>query len=287
MTATAQIDTPPGVVAARLARARHTWRVVRAVTAVNMRATLEYRGDAIMMILFGIIWQTSTLIFATVLITRFAGIGGWPSIGVVLIAGMRLLSHGFYVLVFYNFGTVPQLIDEGRFDGYFLRPVPIFTQLLLSSFNANAIGDLMVAFTLCAIALPQIAIDWTLGKALFLVAGVIGGTLIEAAIQMVAACLLLRSPGTRAIPGFIDEMFGTFGNYPLTILPGVLQGVFTFVVPLAFVAYFPVAVVLDLAPDNWFMSGLAHLSPLIGVALFIGARRVWKRSLRNYASVGG
>lgn len=284
---TVTVEANPGSRDPRVAQARHTWRVVRAVTAVNLRATLEYRGDAFMMILFGIIWQTSTLIFATVLITRFAGVGGWPSIGVVLIAGVRLLSHGFYVLIFYNVGLLPGLIDEGRMDGYFLRPVPIFTQLLLSSFNANAIGDLLVAFTLCVVALPQIAVDWTVGKALFLVAGVIGGTLIEAAIQMIAACFLLRSPGTRAIPGFIDEMFGTFGNYPLTILPGALQGIFTFVLPLAFIAYFPVAVVLDLTPPGVFMSTLAHLSPLVGLLLFLSARRIWARSLRNYASVGG
>lgn len=276
-----------GMFAARLARIRHTWLVTRKVTAVNIRAVLEYRGDTAVWILFGILWQTSTLIFAAVLVTRFNGLGGWPSIGVVLIAGVRLLSHGFYVLIFYNFGTLPQLIEEGRFDGYFLRPVPIFTQLLLSSFNVNAVGDLLVAFTLCAVALPQIAIDWTLGKVLFLVAGVIGGTLIEAAIQMVAACFLLRSPGTRAVPGFIDEMFGTFGNYPLTILPGSLQGIFTFVLPLAFVAYFPVSVVLDLTPRDGFLSFLAHISPLVGLLLFLGARWIWKRSLRTYASVGG
>ncbi|MDQ1708721.1 MAG: viologen exporter family transport system permease protein [Frankiaceae bacterium] len=276
-----------GAVAARLGRARHTRLVIRKVTAVNIRAILEYRGDTAVWILFGILWQTSTLIFAAVLITRFNGLGGWPSIGVVLIAGMRLLSHGFYVLIFYNFGTLPQLIDEGRFDGYFLRPVPIFTQLLLSSFSANAFGDLLVAFTLCAVALPQIAIHWTLGKALFLLAGVISGTLIEASIQLIVACSVLRSPGTRAVPAFIDEMFGTFGNYPLTILPGVLQGVFTFVLPLAFVAYFPVSVVLHLTPHNAFLSFLAHVSPLVGLLLFLLARWIWKRSLRNYASVGG
>lgn len=277
----------PGALAARLQQARHTRLVIRKVTAVNVRAILQYRGDTAVSLLFGVLWQTSTLIFASVLITRFNGLGGWPSIGVVLIAGVRLLSHGFYVLIFFNIASIPQLIDEGRFDGFFLRPVPIFTQMLLSSFSPNAIGDLLVAFTLCAVALPRIAVDWTIGKALFLLAGVIGGTLIEAAVQMIAACFLLRSPGTRAIPSFLDEMFGTFGNYPLTILPGALQGIFTFVLPLAFVAYFPVAVVLGLEPRSIVMSTLAHLSPLVGLLLFLAARRLWTRSLRNYASVGG
>ncbi|MEP7054634.1 MAG: ABC-2 family transporter protein [Actinomycetota bacterium] len=276
-----------GVVGVRLRRGRHTWRVVRKVTSVNFQAVLQYRTDTMIWIIYGICWQTSTLIFATVLITRFSGLGGWPSVGVLLIAGMRLLSHGFYVLVFDNFSRLPQIIDEGRFDGYFLRPVPIFTQLLLSSFSMNAIGDLLVAFALCGYALPRIAIHWTVGKVLFLIAGIIGGTLIEAAIQMIAACFLLRSPGTRAVPSFIDELLGTFGNYPLTILPGALQGVFTFVLPLAFVAYFPVAVILDLAPRNIFMSTLAHLSPAVGLVLFLAARRVWARSLQGFASVGG
>jgi hypothetical protein len=67
---------------ARVGRARHTVRIVGKVSALNVRAQMEYRGNFVASILLGILWQTSTLMFASVLLTRFkGGLGGFPSAG--------------------------------------------------------------------------------------------------------------------------------------------------------------------------------------------------------------
>jgi ABC-2 type transport system permease protein len=267
---------------------RHVARVVAKVTALNFRARMEYRGDFVISVLFGIIWQTSTLMFASVLLTRFkGGLGSFPSSGVLLIIGMRLLSHGLYVLIFSNLAWLPRLVDEGRMDGYFLRPLPVFTQLLLSQFNVNAIGDIAVGATSLGVAISLVHVHWTLGAGAYVAAAVAGGLLIEAALQLMLSCLLLRSPGSRVLGSWVDELMSTFGNYPLSILPRVVQGLFTFLLPLAFVAYFPVEVILGIAPKHGVMSVIVHWSPLAGLLLFILARRVWTYSLRHYTTAGG
>jgi ABC-2 type transport system permease protein len=277
----------PSAIGGRVRRARHTARVVRKVTALNFRARMAYRGDFVISIMFGIIWQSSTLIFASVLLTRFNGLGGFPASGVLLIIGMRLLSHGLYVLFFSNMAWLPLLVDEGRMEGYFLRPLPVFTQVLLSEFSVNAIGDIAVGATSFGIALHLVHANWTVGKWLYVAVAVVGGVLIEGALQLVLSCLLLRSPGSRVLGSWVDELMSTFGNYPLSILPTVVQGLFTFLLPLAFVAYFPVEVVLGIAPRHGVMSVVVHWSPAVGFVLFFAARRVWAYSLRHYHSAGG
>jgi len=272
----------------RVHELRHVARVVGKVTALNFRARMEYRGDFVISVLFGIIWQTSTLMFASVLLTRFkGGLGSFPSSGVLLIIGMRLLSHGLYVLIFSNLAWLPRLVDEGRMDGYFLRPLPVFTQLLLSQFNVNAIGDIAVGATSLGVAISLVQVHWTLGAGAYVAAAVAGGLLIEAALQLMLSCLLLRSPGSRVLGSWVDELMSTFGNYPLSILPRVVQGLFTFALPLAFVAYFPVEVVLGIAPEHGAMSVIVHWSPVAGLLLFMLARRVWAHSLRHYTTAGG
>jgi ABC-2 type transport system permease protein len=249
---------------------------------------MEYRGDFLISVLFGIIWQTSTLIFAGVLLTRFkGGLGNFPPSGVLLIIGMRLLSHGLYVLCFANFGFLTTLIDEGRMDGYFLRPVSIFTQLLLSQFNVNAIGDIAVGATTLGFAVALLHIHWAVGTVIYLGLAVIGGLLLEGALQLMLACLLLRSPGSRVVGMWVDEIMSTFGNYPLSILPPVVVRLFTWLLPLAFVAYFPAEVILGLAPRHGAMSIVTAWSPLAGLLLFILARGIWASSLRHYHSAGG
>jgi len=106
-------------------------------------------------------------------------------------------------------------------------------------------------------------------------------------VQLMLSCLLLRSPGSRVLGIWVDELMATFGNYPLSILPKTVQGLFTFVLPLAFVAFFPVEVILGIGSKHGAMSVLAHWSPAVGFVLFFIARRVWSYSLRHYHSAGG
>lgn len=77
-------------------------------------------------------------------------------------------------------------------------------------------------------------------------------------MQLPLAALLLRSPFAHGVGKWIDDIMATIGNYPLSILPVVLRGIFTYVLPLAFVAYFPVLVLLDREPEH---GPLAWLAP--------------------------
>ena len=178
------------------------------------------------------------------------------------------------MLFFYNFAWIPLLVDEGRMDGFFLRPLPIFMQLLLSQFSVNAIGDLLVGFSTLGVALALIHVHWTIALGLYVAAAVVAGALVEGAVQLTLSCLLLRSPGSRVLGSWVDELMSTFGNYPLSILPTTVQGLFTFVLPLAFVAYFPVEVILGIAPKHGATSVLTHWSPVVGFVLFFLASQV-------------
>jgi ABC-2 type transport system permease protein len=75
-------------------------RIALRITAISFRARTQYRGDFVTAIAMGLAWQTSVFVFATVLLTRFPGLGGWTSGGVLLIVAIRLLSHGVMVLGF-------------------------------------------------------------------------------------------------------------------------------------------------------------------------------------------
>jgi ABC-2 type transport system permease protein len=275
------------VLTRRPARAWRALRVVARVTRLNFAARLEYRGDFVLWIVSGMIWQSSVMVFATVLVNRFPALAGWTRGDVLLIAGMRLLSHGLYVLVFGNIAMVSIQVQEGRIEGYMLRPMPVYRQVMLHQFAANAIGDLSIATVLFGLAVARADVAWTAPHVLYLVAAVVGGMLLEAAVQTVIGCFALRTPGTTPWGSWLDELMSTFGNYPLRILPGVAQSALTFVLPLAFVAYLPAAVLTGHTvglPVPWVV---AACSPLVGLLVFVLARYLWNRSLRSYVGVGG
>jgi ABC-2 type transport system permease protein len=267
---------------------RRGLRIVLRTTVVNIHGRLQYPGDFAFEVIFGILWQSSTLAFAAVLITRFSGMGGFPAGGVLLIVGMRLMSHGLFTMVFGNLSDqLAELVEEGRVEGYFLRPMSVLTQILISRFNINALGDFSVGAAVCGMGMARAPIHWTVPAVLFLVAAISGGVFLEAAVQLPLAALLLRSPFAHGVGKWIDDVMATIGNYPLSILPLVLRTVFTFVLPVAFVAYLPVLVLLHRVPAHGPDSWLAYWSPLVCLLLFLLAKRMWNWILGHYQSTGG
>ncbi|MEV5883867.1 ABC-2 family transporter protein [Streptomyces sp. NPDC052020] len=248
---------------------------------------MEYRGDFLLGLIFGILWQSSVLVFATVLVSRFPGMGGWSRGEVLLIASMRLLSHALAVVAFHNLVLLPRTVQEGRIEGFLLRPMSVYRQVLLSRFHPNGLGDLCVALTLCALALTSMNISWTPARAGYALAAVIGGTLLEGAVATALGSLALRSPLAGPWWEWADEIMSVFGNYPLHILPKTVHAALTFVLPLAFVAYIPAAVLTGHANQLLVPTWLALASPLCGAAAFLLSLRLWRKGLRAYTGISG
>lgn len=209
------------------------WRIALRITALNFRARMEYRGDFIMALLMGLAWQTSVLVFAGVLLARFPGIGGWDQGGVLLIVAIRLLSHGLVVTIFNSLLWMPDIVRQGLLDGYLVRPMPVYRQVLLYQFPMNALGDCAAAVLLFAFALARLHLAWTPGKALYLVAAIAGAVLLEGALQTVVSTLAFRHTMGIGVFMWVDTMVATFGNYPLRIFPVPARAILTFALPVA------------------------------------------------------
>jgi ABC-2 type transport system permease protein len=75
-------------------------------------------------------------------------------------------------------------------------------------------------------------------------------------------------------------------QYPIDVLGPWLRRLVTFVVPLAFVAYFPAAYLLDKPDPLGAPSEAALLTPAVSLALALAARAVWSNAVRHYRSTG-
>ncbi|MFE5814559.1 ABC transporter permease [Streptomyces sp. NPDC056479] len=260
-------------------------RIVWRISLLNIRAAMEYRTEFLLNIAIGAIWQMSVIVFATVLLARFTGMGGWDSSDVLLIPAIRMLAHGLFVLFLGRMHFIGRQVQEGRIDIYLLRPMPVHRQVQLDYFPTNAIGDLTVAAGLMAGALGRSTLDWSADRVLYLIAAIIGGMLLEAALFTAVAAACLRYPAADHWGRWLEELLGTFGSYPLNVLPKAVGGFLTFALPLAFVAYFPAAVLTghDTAVPYW----LAASSPLLGLVAYLGARGLWRWALGHYTGVNG
>ena len=82
----------------------------------------------------------------------------------------------------------------------------------------------------------------------------------------------------------LDLAFGMkdYAKYPITIFSTVFKFIFTFVVPIAFIAYYPSLVILR--PDE--IPLLSWLSPLVGIVFFYLSYRFWMYGAMKYSGTG-
>ncbi|MEV0389004.1 ABC-2 family transporter protein [Nonomuraea sp. NPDC050643] len=274
-----------GVEVPLLKQLKRAWRIIRILTIMNLRARLEYRADFLISIALGAVWQVSVIVFVSVLLVRFPGMGGWTSAQILLLASMRLVSHSLFVLFLGRVQMMGVIVQEGMIDTYLLRPLPVYRQVQLSAFNVHALGDLAVATTMLVVAVHHFDLPWTPTRVGYVAAGLVGGFFVEAAIITAISSLALHFPGAQMWSFWVQDLIDTFGSYPLNVLPPIARVIFTYLLPIAFIAYLPASVATSNLDGIGVPVTLAAMAPLIGVAAFVASRLLWNASLRRYQGV--
>jgi ABC-2 type transport system permease protein len=252
----------------------------------GLRSELEYRANFLIMVFMGLVYQLTGFVFIWIVLSQFQSLGGWTLGDVAFLYGLRLLAHSIFSIVFSHLWDVDRIIRQGTFDRYLLRPFPPFLQLITTYFPLSALGDLLGALGLFLAAASLVRVDWSLVAVFFLLTTVLGGSLIEAAVKLMIISCAFRYLSTEAFLNVADDFINSFGNYPLKIFSKGMNLLFTFGLPLAFIAYFPASVLLNRTNELIVPSFVAYFTPLIGILSFGLAYKFWQSQINYYQSAG-
>lgn len=252
----------------------------------GLRGQMEYRVNFLVGVLAGVVWQITGFFTIWVILSRFQSIGGWTLGEIAFLYGLRLTAHGLWVIPFSRLIEMDYMVREGEFDRYLIRPLNPMLQLVTSRIRLPALGDLAGGVVLLGVASTRAGINWSPLAIVYLILVLIGGALAEAALQVGCTALSFRFLDTSGLRFLIDDVFNTFGGYPLRIFGGFVQFLLTWALPLAFVAYLPATVLLGRTGELRISPVFAYLAPAVGVVWFVAAYRFWVRQSRHYQSSG-
>ena len=267
----------------RLPGALRAWWVLERAA---LRAQTQYRANLLAGLIGGLTYQGVNVVFLALLLNGFGMIGGWGIAELGLLVGIRLAAHSLYVLPFGGMLETARLVREGDYDLLLLRPVDQFLQIITRRFNVLTVGDgllglaALVGFGLLA------PVEWTWWRLGYVVAAVVGGGLVETAVQVAIGSLAFRGGVAAAMQIQADRIVTTFGIYPLTIFGPAGLFFLCFVFPLGFVAYLPATALLGRVAEVPLPAGLVWASPLAGWVLLPLSLLLFHRMSRHYQSPG-
>jgi ABC-2 type transport system permease protein len=263
-----------------------TLGVCRALAGAAIRSEMQHRFAFITEVLFGLVYNSLGFLFIFVVLNRFDAMGGWSLGEVTLLYGIRLAGHGVWALVFANAMSIDYYVQQGEWDRLLIRPIPAFLQMMFINFRVAVFGDALAGAVVLVLGLSLTDVAWTPVKVLYLLAAIIGSAAIDGAFQVGPGALAFRYFNSEILRGNFEYLATQFGAYPLTILNAGTMYLLTYIIPLAFVAWVPGAVLLDRTGELPMPTWVAWSMPVIGVSLLALAIRIFLRESRHYQSAG-
>ena len=155
-----------------------------------------------------------------------------------------------------------------------------------AGYNVGYISHFTLSLFIVIVALSSVSYTPAVQSVLFLISAVLGAALIQAAALIASSVLSFFSVGRNPIIDFLLVDMKEFTNYPITIFPRGIQFVLTFILPFAFMNFYPAAALLRKSIPEGYPAILPYLSPLVGALVFALSILLWNWGLKNYKSTG-
>ena len=249
-----------------------------------LTARLEYKLDFFASIVANVLMTTSGLLFIAFLVDGEAvpSIAGWSREEVLFIYGYSLLSMAVFTTFapnLYQFGD--RYVIQGQFDRVLLRPLNSVAQVLFESFNLESVGSLITGIGVIIYSANRLNLHFGIIDSLWLVVSVLSGGTILLSVFITIASLSFHFEDRLGISAPIFSLI-TFGRYPTPIFNSTIQFILRWVVPFAFVAFYPATHFLG---RDEFRS-LCFTTPLVAVAAASVATLSWMFGVSRYSSTG-
>lgn len=252
-----------------------------ALIAQYLKSRLVYRLDFLISSI-GFLAGNLVGVFALwVIFQNINELAGWTYAELVFIYGFTLLALTIPLFLLNGLWDLGSKLQDGSFINYYFRPVNTLFYIMAEKFDEKGIVSLVFAIFLLIYASGELNLHWdfkTIGVFIIMISG---ASLVFAAMILAAASIGFWTVNPSFCMLFIARI-KAYAHYPINIYSNPLKILFSFVLPLAYMAYYPC--MLLLRPDEATM--LAYISPLVSCVAAFGAYRLWCFGLASYSGTG-
>jgi ABC-2 type transport system permease protein len=267
---------------------RHSFSIYRRLIGVQIRSQMAYRASFLMELVgTGVITLAEYASLALVF-SRFDNLGGWSLGQVAFLYGLAELAFGIMDMVFGGFDPshFGFQVRRGTFDQILLRPLNITVQVLGSEFTLRRSGKIVVSILIFATALNLAPVAWTTSKIILTILVVISQVFFFGGLFIIGATITFWTVDSIEAINIFTYGGSYMISHPMHIFPDAMRRFFTFVIPAAFLNYYPAMYILEIPDPTGMPAWAAFLVPLAGLFLLAVALAFWRFGINHYQSTG-
>jgi ABC-2 type transport system permease protein len=251
------------------------------IASQYVKARMSYRADFIISS-FGMVFAILPgFLGLLVIFNNIPRLAGWSLPELALIYGFSLLACAPLQLFFDHIWELRWQVQSGKFIKYYFRPLNMMFYYMSETVDLKGLSQLVMGIAFVAWASIQIGIDWTAARIFGFASLLLCGSLVMIGLMVLAASTSFWIVNSFSILMLVSR-FRDYARYPMSIFNGLFRFIFTAVIPIGFVGFYPIQWVLR--PDAGVI--VPYFAPLVGFGLFFLSYVVWTRGTRSWSGTG-
>lgn len=240
---------------------------------------MTYRGNFFFGCTLTIFESVISFLIITIIYSHIRSISGWSYEDTLVLTGINMLSISFGWL-FYRGGLsdLDRVVNRGDFDWMLVKPID--TQFLstvnridIEDGSRSLVGFAIIVYGMTGTKLFDV---WYLFPLCII-------TFLCGQVVLYAVFLIFKTVTFKSIQGWatngIAHRFQQLAQYPTDIYKGIVRVIYTYMLPLIFVATVPAKIL-----TGKFTWQLCAGSLIAAILSFIISRTIWKFAVKKYSS---
>ena len=247
----------------------------------DIKSKMSYRADFIISTIGMVATNIAGFIAFLIMFGKFPSINGWGYYEILFLYGFSLISITPTQCLLDNNWSLRRYVYDGDFVKYCFRPINLWFYYVSEVFDVKGLGQLAFGFGTLIYAWVKLSLPVTFILVLETFVALATSSLFMMALQNAAAASCFWIQNSFWLLDISLKM-KDYAKYPVTIFNDVFKFIFTFILPVAFMAYYPSLAILR--PDD--VPVLTWLSPVLGILAFYGSYKLWMKGASKYDGSG-
>ena len=257
-------------------------RLYRVLVTQFLKTIMQSKVDFLMGLLGFFLTQILGITFLYLVFEQIPDLQGWTFDQLVFIYGFAQIPRGIDHLFTDNIWLVAwRYVINGSFDRYMLRPMNVFFQVISEKLQPDALGELLIGFTLVGISLGKGIVIVDFAHVVLFIVSVIAGAIIYTSIKLFFATIAFWVKISGPFLQVAYDM-AQFAKYPTEIYAKPIKFIITWIIPFAFVAYLPASYFL-MADKSWLV---IVVECVIALVFWVVAYGFFNYGISRYESAG-
>lgn len=249
--------------------------------SIQIKTTMEYKKDFIISVISQILSSFFAFITIIILFDKFGNIKGYEFKEILICFVISYAGFALAECFFRGIDHFDRFLANGEFDRMLVRPQNILLQIIgskieLSKFGRAGVGIIILIMLL--ITTPELL---KFDKLITMLLMLFGTIIIYACLFVLKGGITFFTTQSLEIMNIFTDGGRDLSQYPLDIYHKVIKNIFTIIIPLAFVNYYPLLYIIGRENNKLYI-----IAPLLTLIFIIPCYIVWKIGLRKYKSIG-